>query len=144
MKTLTALLCCLLCLNAWHRAQPAWNEPAWNDEFEESKARGKAIYEEYCITCHMGLGEGLSGVYPPLAKSDYLMNYPEKAIKAIKYGQSGEIVVNGVTYNNYMSPLGLSDQEVADVMNYIRNAWGNQNDTMVTVARVAAVKNTEP
>ena len=109
-------------------------------DLEESKKRGAEIYEEYCITCHMGNGEGVAGVFPPLAKSDYLMAQPEKAARAIKYGQSGENVVNEVTYNNFMAELGLSDQEVADVMNFIMNSWGNEQDSMITKAYVAGVK----
>ncbi|MEL6674455.1 MAG: cytochrome c [Bacteroidota bacterium] len=110
------------------------------EEFEESKKRGKELYEEMCVTCHMGNGEGLMGAFPPIAKSDFLTKYPLDAIRAVKYGQSGEITVNGETYNSYMPEPGLEDQEIADVMNYIRNAWGNQNDTMVTATMVAALE----
>ncbi|GAB4416308.1 MAG: hypothetical protein OHK0039_25580 [Bacteroidia bacterium] len=109
-------------------------------DFEQSMARGKAIYEGYCIACHQGKGEGVPGVFPPLAKADYLMNSPENAARAIKYGQQGEIVVNGITYNNYMSELGLSDQEVADVMTYIMNSWGNTYGKAITTDFVAKVK----
>lgn len=109
-------------------------------DWEASKERGKEVYQDYCITCHMGTGEGLEGVFPPLAKSDYLMKHPEKAAYAIKYGQSGEIVVNEVTYNSFMAPLGLSDDEVADVMNYIMNSWGNEADSMITVDFVKSIE----
>lgn len=112
----------------------------FNDEFEKSKARGKEIYLEYCITCHLGKGEGVPGAFPPLANSDYLMKNPELAIRAVKYGQQGEIVVNGVKYNNVMLKQGLDDQEVADVMNYVMNAWGNTSDKMITKEEVAKVK----
>lgn len=74
----------------------------------------------------MANGEGAGNVFPPLAKADYLRDKQIESIKAIKFGMSGEIVVNGKTYNSLMSPLGLSDQEVADVMNYINNSWGNK------------------
>jgi len=111
-----------------------------NDPLTESIERGGAIYEGYCMACHLGTGEGVAGVYPPLAKSDYLLEKTEKAIQAVKYGQQGEITVNGETYNSYMPAPGLDDQEVADVMNYILNSWGNEYDGMITVEQVAAVK----
>lgn len=113
---------------------------AFQDDLAASKKRGQALYEEYCIACHSGQGEGVEGVYPPLAKSDYLMDTPEKATHAIKYGQQGEIVVNGKTYNNYMANLGLSDQEIADILNYIMNSWGNSFDYVVKAEDVAKIE----
>lgn len=111
-----------------------------NKDLEESMQRGKDIYQDFCITCHMGGGEGLVGTFPPLAKSDYLMNNRTKSIHAIKYGMQGEITVNGIKYNSVMANLGLTDDEVADVMNYIINSWGNKNDKIVTVKEVSEIK----
>ena len=76
-------------------------------ELKESIQRGKDIYTDFCITCHLETGEGVEYTFPPLAKSDYLMNNREASIKGVKYGQRGELTVNGVTYNNTMMPLGL-------------------------------------
>ena len=75
--------------------------------------------------------------FPPLADSDYLRENQSKSIKGIKNGMSGEMVVNGITYNNVMAPLGLSDAEVADVMNYINTSWGNDIDNFVTPDKVS-------
>ena len=111
-----------------------------NKVLEESIERGNLVYEDFCITCHMPQGEGVVGIFPPLAKADYLMKNREASIKGIKHGQKGEIIVNGKTYNGYMAPLGLSDDEVADVMNYITNSWGNKNDNMITEAEVSEIK----
>ncbi|MBO3116636.1 cytochrome c [Winogradskyella sp. DF17] len=101
---------------------------------------GKLIYNTLCITCHMADGKGVEKVFPPLANSDYLRENQEGSIRAIKYGMSGEIVVNGITYNSLMAPLGLSDEEVVDVMTYINNAWGNKIDNKVTAEIVANTK----
>lgn len=68
------------------------------------------------------------------------MNKRAESIKAIKYGQKGKIIVNGVEYDNVMTPLGLSDQEVADVMNYITNSWGNTNNKMITEDEVSKIQ----
>lgn len=111
-----------------------------DEEMKESMERGNEIYTDFCITCHLPKGEGVPYTFPPLAKSDYLMEKRESSIRAIKYGLQGEITVNGVTYNNAMASMGLEDEEVADVMNYISNSWGNTSDTIVTVEEVAEVK----
>ncbi|SHG42379.1 c-type cytochrome [Winogradskyella jejuensis] len=106
---------------------------------EQSIDRGKLVYDDLCITCHMANGEGVPNVFPPLANSDYLKNNQIQSIKGIKYGQKGEIVVNGKTYNGVMAAMGLEDDEVADVMNYINNSWGNNFGKEVTVEEVTKV-----
>ena len=111
-----------------------------NDELEASKARGEEAYNLYCVTCHLGQGEGVKGAVPPLAKSDYLLEDIERAIHVVKYGQEGEISVNGVKYNSYMAPLGLDDQEVADVLTYVLNSWGNDYGKRITLEQVKAVE----
>ena len=87
----------------------------------------------------MANGEGIEVAYPPLANSDYLENNLKASIIGIKNGMKGEITVNGKTYNNVMTPMGLSNQEVADVTNYILNSWGNKNDTLITVKEVSKI-----
>ncbi|MGJ8736596.1 c-type cytochrome [Zobellia laminariae] len=106
----------------------------------ESMQRGSEIYADFCVTCHLEEGEGIIGTFPPLAKSDYLAQNRETSIRGVKYGLQGEITVNGVTYNNIMTPLGLEDDEIADVMNYIMNSWGNFSDKTVTIEEVEAIE----
>lgn len=108
-------------------------------ELEESKKRGKVIYEEFCVTCHRADGSGFGKLYPPLAKSDYLLNNREASIRAVKYGLQGEIIVNGQKYNKKMEPLGLTNEEVTDVMNFILFSWGNKSDKKVTLQEVEAI-----
>ena len=110
------------------------------EELTKSVARGKELYKESCITCHLANGEGVKGTFPPLAKADFLTKFPDKSIQAIKFGMKGPIKVNGVDYNNAMPPSGFADDEIADVMNYIRNSFGNKNTQIVTEKMVAAVK----
>ena len=86
---------------------------------------GTLIYQDFCLQCHGSEGKGESGVFPPLAQSDYLMENIIQSIEGIKYGMQGEIVVNGVVYKGMMAAQGLDDEEIADVMNYILNSWGN-------------------
>lgn len=102
--------------------------------------RGSEIYADFCVTCHLEKGEGVLHTFPPLAAADYLMENREASIRGVKYGQQIEIVVNGVTYNSAMPDPGLEDEEVADVMNYVMNSWGNTQDKMVTLEEVEAIQ----
>ncbi len=119
-------------------AQTTFSNP--QSALEQSMQRGAEIYNEFCKQCHRPKGKGLGKSFPPLAGSDYLMNNRIESIRAVKYGQKGEIIVNGKVYNKVMAPMGLADDEVADVMNYIMNSWKNKQDKMVTEKEVAAVE----
>ncbi len=127
-----ALVYTLACVSLWIALR--------QDTLEASKERGRLVYSDFCVTCHQDNGEGVEGIYPPLAGSDYLMAKREASIRGIKYGQRGPLEVNGITYDNVMIPMGLSDREVADVMNYIRNNWGNRStEEMVRESEVSGI-----
>ena len=87
-------------------------------------ASGADIYKRTCVACHQANGEGLPNTFPPLAKSDYITN-KENTIKQVLKGSSGEITVNGKTFNNTMPPQNLSDEEVAAVLTYVYGNFGN-------------------
>ena len=106
---------------------------------EQSIADGKEIYNDFCVQCHLDNGEGVSGVFPPLAKSDYLLNNIEMSIRGLKYGLSGPIVVNGEEYDGVMQNQGLDNLEIADVMNFILNNWGNEYKEIITENQVANI-----
>jgi nitrite reductase (NO-forming) len=108
-------------------------------DLKASIARGQDIYTAQCISCHMEKGEGIEDVYPPLAKSDYLMADKNRSIIQVLKGVSGEIKVNGKIYNGDMPGFDLSDQEVSDVVNFIRNSWGNKG-AAVTPSDVASAR----
>ena len=90
-----------------------------------SSARGKEIYLRNCVSCHMDQGEGLEGIFPPLANSDYLLANKKRAIQQTLYGISGEMTVNGKVYNGEMNGFDITDEEMSDLMNYIYNSFGN-------------------
>ena len=106
----------------------------------KSMERGAGVYHNFCTQCHLENGEGVASTFPPLADADYLLENREKSIHAVKYGLQGEITVNGETYNGMMASPGLYDDEIADVMNYILNSWGNESKTMVTEEEVASIE----
>jgi mono/diheme cytochrome c family protein len=110
---------------------------------EEATARtGEEVYTQVCQSCHMANGEGLSKVYPPLAGSKWPMMAPDVSIRIVLHGLMGEIEVKGEKYNNVMAPWGavLDDQEVANVLNYVRSSWGHTGAEEVTVEKVAEIR----
>ncbi len=109
-------------------------------DFKSSYNSGKQVYQDLCINCHLDNGKGVLKAFPPLADSDYLENNQIESIKGIKYGMHKEITVNGIVYKGNMAKQGLTDKEVADVMNYINNSWGNDYGTFITVEEVSKVQ----
>lgn len=107
--------------------------------FEEQMEFGKQIYGQTCVACHQPTGQGIEGAFPPLAKADFLNADVDRAIDIVLHGKTGEITVNGKKYNSVMTRQTLSDDEVANVLTYVYNSWGN-NKTVVTPDRVKKVK----
>ena len=87
---------------------------------------GHRGYETHCRACHQGDGSGLAGAFPPLAGNPRLQEGGARhVLEVVLGGQSGPLEVFGVTYDGVMPPMGyLSDQEVADIVTYVLNAWG--------------------
>ena len=100
---------------------------------------GHRVYTQVCIACHQANGEGMPGVFPPLAKSDYLMDDKTRSIEVLLRGLQGEITVNGNKFNSVMPALQMNDEDVANALTYVRNSWGNQGE-QVTPAEVASVR----
>ena len=107
---------------------------------EERMTFGKDKYIATCSACHQANGQGIEGAFPPLAKSDYLNADVDRAIDIVLHGKTGEITVNGKKYNSVMTAQALSDEEVANVLTYVYNSWGNSKKE-VTPAMVQAVRN---
>jgi nitrite reductase (NO-forming) len=105
----------------------------------ERIAVGKKVYETNCAACHQPNGEGIPRAFPPLAKSDWLNADKKRAISAVVHGLEGKIIVNGQEYESVMPAWSLSDEDVANVLTYVYNTWGNSGQE-VTPAEVKAVK----
>jgi mono/diheme cytochrome c family protein len=90
--------------------------------------RGELIYTQTCLPCHQSDGSGVSGLNPPLKNSPYVTGEQIKLIGIIINGLSDGVQINGDAYTNPMPPLGgtLNDNEIADVLSYIRNSFGNK------------------
>lgn len=108
-------------------------------DLKASMKRGEELYISYCLSCHMDQGQGIENIYPPLAKADYLMADKNRSIDQILRGAKGEMTVNGKKYDMEMPGFDLTDEEVSDLLNYIRNSWGNKG-AAVTPADVKSVR----
>jgi mono/diheme cytochrome c family protein len=100
---------------------------------------GAALYRQHCAVCHQAAGQGVPGVFPPLAESDFLKNERERSLRAPLEGLNGEITVNGAKYNGAMPLMVLSDEDVAAVMTWIGSNLGNAQPAF-TVEEVQKVR----
>ncbi|MFD0737861.1 copper-containing nitrite reductase [Lysobacter koreensis] len=111
---------------------------------EEQINAGKALFAGTCSTCHQPEGQGMEGVFPPLAKSDYIAADPKRLPSTILHGLVGPVKVNGKDYNSNMPPMNqLTDDEVANISTYVLNSWGNPGGR-VTKADAAAARAAKP
>ena len=104
----------------------------------ERISNGAKLFTANCAACHQADGAGLNGAFPPLAASDYIAEDPMTAVHAVLNGLSGPITVNGKDYNAVMPNLSyMSDSDVADVVTFVINSFGNKGGD-IKAAQVAA------
>jgi mono/diheme cytochrome c family protein len=92
--------------------------------------RGEKVFRSQCVACHQAEGTGVPGVYPPLAGSEWVSESPELLARILINGLNGPIEVKGNSYNGNMPAFGpggldLSDKQIAGVLTFIRQSWGN-------------------
>jgi mono/diheme cytochrome c family protein len=103
-------------------------------------AAGDQIYASLCVACHQASGQGLPGVFPPLAESEWVKAAPEVPIKILLLGLGGSVTVKGQAYNGQMPPFKqLSDAEIAAVLTHVRKSWNN-GGAVVTADAVKEVR----
>jgi nitrite reductase (NO-forming) len=98
-------------------------------------AKGEKVYKSYCQTCHQANGQGLANVYPPVAASDYIKKNGIKDVAlGVLWGRNGKMTVNGKEYNGVMSPIpsNYTDEDVAGVVTYVMNSFGNPGGIITT------------
>lgn len=105
-------------------------------------ARGKTVYTTYCLACHQANGGGVPNLNPPLAKTSFVLGDKKKLIAILLKGMNEEVEINGNYFSNTMPAQAfLKDQEIADVLTYIRSSFGNKASA-VAAGEVAAVRKT--
>lgn len=103
------------------------------------KAPGQLIYEQNCLTCHQANGSGVPNLNPPLRGTDWVLGDKTRLINVLLKGLQGQ-EVEGDMYDNAMPAHDfLKDNEIADVLTYIRSNFGNKADA-ITTEEVKAVR----
>jgi mono/diheme cytochrome c family protein len=108
---------------------------------EATIARGEKIYTQYCLSCHQVDGSGVPQLNPPLKNSAYVLGEESKLISIVMHGFNEGVEIKGDTYTNPMPPVGanLKDEQIADVLTYIRNSFGNKASA-ISADRVKAIR----
>lgn len=101
---------------------------------------GQAVYERVCLNCHQPDGRGLEGIYPSLADSRTVAGATDRLAAIIIFGLAGPLESGGHTFNNVMPPAGLTDQDAADVINYIRRNFGGLDESPAAPESVKSVR----
>jgi cytochrome c551 len=108
-------------------------------KFKQYYLQGEQLYQKNCSNCHQKDGTGLGLIYPPLNKSDFMKNNLEAVICLMKHGKTGELLVNGKSFNKKMPGItALTNLEIAEIATYIYNTWEHQYG-IVEVKRVDSV-----
>jgi mono/diheme cytochrome c family protein len=107
---------------------------------QTSKQRGAALYKQYCLTCHQADGGGVPRMNPPLIQTSYVTGDKIKIIKWVLQGSVEKVPIDGKTYSNNMPAQSyLTDQQIADVLTFIRSSFGNKSPAILP-ADVKAVR----
>lgn len=102
--------------------------------------RGKAVYSQFCLTCHQADGSGVPNMNPPLTGTKWVLGSKTVLIQQVLKGSQGKVEIDGDFFHNSMPPQPhLTDQQIADVLSYVRNSFGNKA-SIVTPAEVKVVR----
>lgn len=108
--------------------------PSWD------QSSGNQLYNKYCLMCHQADGSGVPHMFPPLSRNKKITGPSTDLIRIVIFGLEGPIVVNGKDFSQVMPPQDyLNDKQIADILSYIRNTWGNKA-SVVTPAEVSKVR----
>ncbi len=126
--SVVAISCFSLCIFAKQGDTPA------------SIARGEKLYQTYCLTCHQKSGNGVPHMNPPLVKTSYVTGDKKKLITWVLKGSTENIPIDDKTYSNNMPAQNyLKDDQIADILTYVRNSFGNTASAIVP-ADVKAIR----
>jgi len=114
----------------------------YQSAFQASMARGKQVYLQVCLACHMATAVGVEGMNPSLIRTKFVLGDKPTLVKIVLNGMKGNVDIDGDTYHGVMAPHSdLTDQQIADVLTYVRNSFGNKASA-VTPAQVKAIRAT--
>lgn len=130
---ITGLLCCATVIYLWAQTKQQPSAKASAD-------RGKKVYEQYCLTCHQVDGMGVQHMNPPLSQTTYVQGDKTALVQVVLKGMQSTTPIDDEYYSNNMPPHNfLKDQEIADVLTFVRSNFGNKASA-VTAAEVKAIR----
>ena len=122
MKKFSAVISVSICIVCFAFIQPS----------KTSKQRGNDVYKKYCLTCHQADGGGVPRMNPPLIKTSYITGNKSKLIKWVLQGSVEKVAIDGQNYSNNMPAQAyLTDQQIADVLTFIRSSFGNKSSAVL-------------
>ena len=142
MQKFVLLFCLSLPLFGLAQAKKsAAKSVATTGSLKQSINDGQVVYQKYCLTCHQADGSGVPNLNPPLLQTKWVLGSKAILIEQVLKGSKGKVEIEGETFHNTMPPLGqtLSDQQIADVLTYVRNSFGNKS-SRVSAAEVKVVR----
>ena len=132
MRVILFTLTCALLLSACGPAEDPSTVPV--------TILGPRVFQDRCVNCHGATGQGMAGLYPPLADNPTVQGDPQHLMRILLCGLEGPVEVNGQAFNNQMPPWNaLHDAEIAAVLTFVRSQWGNHAEP-VTQAQVAQMR----
>ena len=142
MKTLVLLVLAVTLLSQTQKPAQT-KKPAGSPArvaMQAAMDRGKKVYLEQCLACHQADAGGVQNMNPPLIKTKWVLGDKTTLVQVVLKGMTGEVDIDGETYHNVMAPHNdLTDQQIADVLTYVRNNFGNKA-SMVTAAEVKTIR----
>lgn len=146
------LVAMLVAWGAWYIAVAPIDQPAaLGDIRTTADLRGKpagaggavdgaAVYQSRCVACHQATGQGLPGVFPPLAGSEWVTGKEDRLAEIVLRGVTGKLTVKGIAYNGAMPAFAdqLGDAEIAAVLTHVRSQWGNSAPPVTAETAAAA------
>ena len=142
MRNLTLILFCLFISVLTASAQSKKTAPSTTNKsgLQAVLNRGKLVYGVNCLSCHQADGGGVGNLNPPLYNTDWVTGNKSKLVQMVLKGSRGQVEIDGETFHNTMpSQAHLTDQQIADVLTYVRNSFGNKA-SVVTPAEVKALR----
>ena len=142
-------------MNVFNPARVAWDGSGGGAAAApDPMVVGKRLFTQNCAVCHQQTGLGVAGQFPPLAGSEWVLaqdwHGDNHMVKIVLHGFHGPVTVKGEQFNNVMAPWGkvLKDEQIAAVLTYVRNEWGNQappiTKEFVSTIREQTKDRTEP
>jgi len=140
VKKIAVIVVLLVLSSTYLRAQVKHKVLHHHVNIAASIARGQQVYIQNCLTCHQADGKGVQRMNPPLIQTTYVLGDKKKLITIVLNGFNEDVQINGQSFSNSMTPHNsLSDQQIADVLTYVRNSFTNKASA-VTAAQVKLVR----